>query len=178
MLLNKIPVLDKGYVALIDSSNTTKKLRDVGAEFYKDGQYPISLQKMGTLTLVLKCPLFIQLSLSKYNIMMVSADLTKEIEAYVPAAHEIGAKSRELSEIIADDISRTTAALLINPRAYMADGADRFISQAITPINVYTTIIAHGTYNDWCEYAYSDKLPSIILSYAKAIGQIIESEWK
>jgi hypothetical protein len=178
MLLNKIPVLDKGFVALIDSSNTTKKLREIGKEFFNDATYPAALEKFGTLTLVIKCPLFVQLSLSKYSLSLISADQSRNIEAYKPAPHEILSKSREINEAISDDISRTTEALLINPKAYMADGADKFVSQIITPISAYTTVIAHGAYKDWCEYAYNSKLPSIISVYADAVKQIIESEWK
>lgn len=177
MLLNKIPVLDKGFVALIDSCNTTKKLREVGVEFFKNGDYPLALENMGTLTLAIKCPLFVQLSLSKHNLTIVSSNIEKELDAYVPKSHEISSSDRLLNDSIADSISKTTEALIINSKAYAADGADKFISQILMPINVYTTIIVHGSYTEWCNYAYKDKTPSIINAYSSAIGQIIEAEW-
>lgn len=176
MLLNKIPVLDTGYVALIDSSNNTKKLRAIGEEFF-GGEYPIAVEKLGTLTLVLKCPIFIQLALSKYNLTIINASTSNEVEAYKPLSTEIGCNDRQLAIDIADDISRTTDALLINPRAYAADGANKFISQIITPISVYTTIIVHGSYNEWCSFAYSNSVHPIS-QYCNAIKQIIEAEWK
>lgn len=176
MLINKLPVLDKGYVGLIDSSNTTKKLRDIGAEFF-GGEYPTSLEDMGTLTLVLKCPIFIQLSLSKYKLDIISTKSPGDIEAYIPQPHELGCSDRQVAIAIADDIERTTAALTINPKAYQADGADKFISQIITPINIYTTIIVHGSYNEWCKFAYA-KTSNLIEAYSKAVQHIIEAEWK
>jgi hypothetical protein len=176
VLLSKIPVLDKGYVALLESSNTTNKLREIGSEFF-GGEYPPSLEDMGTLTLALKCPIFIQLALSKHQMMIVSTK-SEEAEAYVPKPHEIGAKSTEAAAAVAEDIERTTAALLMNPKAYQVDGADKFMSQLITPISVYTTIIVHGTYKQWCGFAYGKKYPVSIEVYAAAVRQVIEAEWK
>lgn len=178
MLLNKIPVLDSGYVALIESHLTTSKLRQIGEEFY-GGEYPTSLEELGTMTVVMKCPLFVQLYLSKFNLKVIDANaLARSTEAYRPNAGEIGAKERLDSEAIADDISRTTDALLINPKSYQADGCDRFLSQVTTPINVYTSIIVQGSYGEWTRLAYQSKLPGPVEAFCIAIQQIITVEWK
>lgn len=179
MLLNKLPVLDKGYVALVDSCNTTQKLRDLGQEFYS-GEYPVELEEIGYLTLVVKCPLFFQLYLSKFDLKIIDAnDRSKALEAYIPNPSEVACPNRLDSEAISDDIERTTAALLINPKAYQADGADRFVSQVITPLNVYTTLIVSGTYNEWCKLLRTPKhSPKPILEYISIIEQIITAEWK
>lgn len=178
MLLSKIPVLDKGYVALLDSCNTTKKLREIGQEFY-GGEYPTAIEELGNLTLALKCPLFVQLTLSKYSFKVIDANnpTTTTIEAYIPSAAAIQASDVGTSQDISDDILRTTEALSINPRAYQADGCDRFVSQVLTPINVYTSLIVQGSYSEWCKFAYQDRLPEPIRQYAAAVRQIIESEW-
>jgi len=177
MLLNKIPTLDKGYVALLDSSMTTSVMRDVGAEFY-GGEYPTSLEELGTMTVVMKCPLFIQLALSKFNLRILDANGTGPLEAYTPDVGAIGAPDRLDAQAIADDIARTTDALLINPRAYQADGADRFVSQVMSPISTYTTIIVSGSYGEWCKFSYQEKLPGAIAAYGRSLQQIIEAEWK
>jgi hypothetical protein len=177
MLLNKIPVLDKGYVALIDSCNTTSKLREIGAEFY-GGEYPTSLESLGSMTVAIKCPLFVQLALSKFSLRIIDANSGSLIESYEPNAGEIRASDVTVSEAIADDISRTTAALLINPKAYQSDGCDPFISQVVTPINVYSTLIVSGEYSEFCKFAYQERFPGPIKAYATALAQIIEAEWK
>lgn len=181
MLLNKIPVLDKGYVALISSCNTTQTLRDIGAEFY-GGEYPVELESIGYMTLAIRCPLFFQIYLSRFELSIIDANnhkATRTHEAYLPNSGEVGAPDRQDSEAIADDISRTTHALLINPLAYQADGADRFISQVITPINVYTTLIVSGTYDKWTKLLSRNKnIPNPILEYINAIEQVITAEWK
>lgn len=177
MLLNKIPVLDKGYVALIDSCNTTAKLREIGTEFF-GGEYPTSLEELGSLTIAIKCPLFVQLAISKFNLQVIDANSSPGLDAYIPNPGEVGAPERLDNEAIADDISRTTDALIINSRAYQADGCDRFVSQLTTPINVYTTLIVSGSYSEWCKLANQTKLPGPIEAYANSISQIIEVEWK
>lgn len=177
MLLNQIPVLDKGYVALIDSCNTTSKLRDIGTEFF-GGEYPVSLEELGSMTVAIKCPLFFQLYLSKFNLKVINVPSNSSTECYIPNAGEIGSPERSTNEAIADDIARTTDALLINPKAYEADGADRFISQLITPLNVYTSLIVQGTYKEWCSIAFQDKAPAPIKAYMIVLQQIIEVEWK
>jgi hypothetical protein len=177
MLLSKIPVLDKGFVALIDSCNTTAKLREMGQEFF-GGEYPTSLEELGSMTVAMKCPLFVQLSLSKFNLRVINANNSEYIDSYVPDPTEIKANDRLTSEAISDDILRTTDALLINPKAYQADGCDRYISQIVTPINVYTTLIVHGSYSEWCKYAYQERFPGPIKAYTIALQQIIDAEWK
>ena len=177
MLLNKIPTLDKGYVALLDSSMTTSKLREIGTDIY-GGEYPVVLEELGHMTLLIKCPLFVQLALSKFNLRIIDANSSRALEAYIPNPGEVGAPERLDAEAIADDISRTTDALLINPKAYQADGCDRFMSQLTTPINIYTTIIVSGSYSEWCKLAFAEKLPGPIKAYTTAIEQIITAEWK
>lgn len=177
MLLNKIPVLDKGFVALIDSCNTTSKLREMGTEFF-GGEYPTTLEDLGSMTVAIKCPLFFQLFLSKFQLKVINANISTSTEAYTPNATEIGAATATDSAAISDDIARTTDALLINPKAYQADGCDRFVSQIITPLNVYTTLIVQGSYKEWCSIAFTEKAPAPIKAYMTAIQQIIEAEWK
>lgn len=176
MLLNKIPVLDKGFVALISSSNTTQTLRDLGYSIF-NGEYPPVLEELGTMTLLLKCPLFFQLYLSKFNMKVIDAN-SGTLEAYTPDPGHIGAKERLDNEAIAGDISRTTNALLINPTAYQADGCDRFMSQLTTPISVYTSLIVQSSYSEWRKLAYAANLPRPVEAFCIAIAQIIEAEWK
>jgi hypothetical protein len=175
MLLSKIPVLDKGFVALIDSCNNSEKLRALNQEFFGG---KASLEELGSMTVVIKCPLFVQLTLSKFNFKVINATVNSEPESYLPNAGEIGSRDRSTNEVISDDIARTTAALLINPKSYQADGCDRFLSQVITPINIYTTLIVSGQYDEWNKYISQKNTPGPIKSYIEAMRQILEVEWK
>ncbi len=172
VLLNKIPVLDKGYVALIDSMNGTHHFQHLRDEF----RIPIDkLEKMATASLVIRCPVWFQLRLSLSSLTIVGAP-NKPLEAFLPNAGEIGTEDRATNEAISDDIARTTAALLVNPKAYRADGADSFISQVMTPMNVYTTLLVSGTLAEWRELI-GHAGPAPMEAYLLAIRQIINVEW-
>ncbi len=176
MLLNKLPCLDKGYVAYLDSSGDSSKLKDVALEFFKktDGTF---LSSISSLTLVIKCPLFVQLNLGHYNLKVISAPCS-EVEAYVPNIGEVGCSDLSAAKVIAEDMERTTAALLLNPKAYQADGCDRFASQILTPISVYTTLIVHGPHSEWTKFVAQNKAPKGIAPYVNAVQQIMQMEWK
>lgn|GEM_PF-3986920 len=176
MLLNKIPCLDKGYVALISSACNGVRLNEVRDEYFGAHDTP-ALKKFGYMTVAFKCPLFVQTNLSQFNLAILPGRAV-ELEAYVPNAGEIGSRDRQLNEEIADDISRTTDALLINPRAYIADGADRFVAQILTPVSCYTTLIVGGTYNEWLQYIQQRSVPAPLISYINGIKQIMDAEWK
>ena len=176
MLLNKIPCLDKGYVALISSSCTSDRLAEVVREFFKKDDQ-LFLREMSTLTLIIKCPLFVQLNLSTHDLKIISIPPT-EIDAYIPNVGEIGSPDLETSRNISANIKMTTDALLINPKAYQDDGCDRFMSQVITPINTYTTILVHGSYNEWKKFCNKKGIPEPVKAYIKAVTQIMNVEWR
>ena len=176
MLLNKIPCLDKGYVALISCSNNFDKLNEVAIEFFKKDNSQF-LREISSLTLVIKCPLFIQLNLSTYNFNIISTPVT-DVEAYLPNVGEIGAPELETSRTISANMKMTTEALLINPKAYQEDGCDRFMSQVMTPINTYTTLIVNGSYNEWRRFCNQQKVPAPTKDYIKAITQIMNAEFR
>lgn len=177
MLLNKYPVLDKGFVARIDSSGGSTKLNEIAIEYYKviDGKF---LTDLSSLTLLIKCPLFVQLNLSLFGFKIVTIPSQDELMAYEPNVSEVGAKSLELSKAISADMKQTSDALLINPKAYQSDGCDRFISQILTPINTYTSVIVYGMYNDWCRYIRQKGVPYSMASYINAVDQLMKAEWR
>jgi len=177
MLLNKIPCLDKGYVAYVNSANNSKQLVEMALEFFRSTD-TTPLRHMANLTLVIKCPLFVQLNLAKFDLRVVMTPLFTEPEAYVPNAGEIGGQDRQTNELIADDIGRTSEALLINPKAYQADGCDRFVSQILSPISTYTTLIVHGTHAEWQKFCVQNNSPAPLDSYKAAVKQILDMEWR
>jgi hypothetical protein len=176
MLLNKLPCLDNGYVALIDSNCPSDKLNEISREFFKrdDSRF---LREISTLTLVIKCPLFVQLHLSTYALKIISVPST-EAEAYYPNLTEVAAPDIQTGKTIADNIKQTTDALLINPKAYQADGCDQFISQVLTPVSTYTTLIVHGSYNEWRRFCEQQRVPPAIKSYIRVVTQIANAEWR
>jgi len=178
MLLNEFKVLDKGSVALLSSSNGGAKLKELSDTLF--GALPHDgFGDIATATLIIKCPLFLQLKLSQYNFKIIQAPQKGNVEAFIPDLTNVNAADPQDAAVIADDLKRTTEALLINPKAYQADGCDEFVSQTITPISVYTTLVIHGTLNQWIHYLASDaRAPNIVKQYNTAIQNILSAEWK
>ena len=178
MLLNKLNVLDKGYIALVSSSNDGLRCREIVEEFFA-AQFHSALVNIATATIYFKCPLFVQLNLSKFNFTIIGIPPKEDKqEAYVPDETDVRTSDREINTTIADDIYRTTEALLINPLAYQKDGCDRFTSQVLTPISLYTEILVHGSLEQWIKYISQESLPAQIVAYQVVIENIIRAEWK
>lgn len=175
-LLNKIPVLDKGYASLVGSTLSTKEARLVCDELYK-GQTPSHMNDMCHAVFALKMPLFVQLNLAKFNIKLHDT-IVEEVDAFCPNEGEIASGDLETSRLISDDIKRTTDALLINPHAYIADGCDRFMAQVIMPISIYNTVIATGSLSEWYKFCHQRNAPSSVQSYMDTVWDLIKAEWE
>jgi hypothetical protein len=176
MLLNRIPCLDKGYVAQLDSTCKSEKLNDISRELFQKDDSKF-LRELSSLTVVVKCPLFVQLNLSTFNFKIINVPVT-EVEAYVPNVGEIGGPDLHANTEIAKLIAHNTAALMINPKAFESDGCDRFVSQMLMPISTYTTVIVQGSYNEWRRFCEQPRLPVAIKAYVRGITQIMNAEWK
>ena len=181
MLLNKIPVLDKGYVALVTSCVSSEMMVDIKDEFFKVSQLGAEetnmLGQMASMTLAIKCPLFVQLNLYKFGFRILTTKMDS-VEAYVPNETEVKSSDLQVNRDISKTIYRTTEALLINPLAMQKDGCNKFISQVTTPISVYNTLIVHGTLNQWTVFGKQKGLPGPMEAYRDVISDILVATWK
>ena len=180
MLLSKIPVLDKGYVALISSCNANEALTNIKDEFFGGELLNKAdteiITSMANMTLAIKCPLFVQLNLAKFGLTILTAK-QEAVEAYVPNETEIKGKDLQTNRVIAENMRRTTEALLINPLAYQKDGCDKFVSQIMSPVSVYNTLIVHGTLKQWMSFCEQEKLPNPIEAYRSTVTDMVTAVW-
>ncbi len=101
-LLNKIHVLDKGYVSLVGSTLPTQDARDLCDALFK-GQTPTYMSDMCHAAFVIKLPLFVQLNLSKFNLKLHDT-VVEDVEAFCPNEGEVKASDLETRRLISDDI--------------------------------------------------------------------------
>jgi len=174
-MLNKIPVLDKGYVAQISCSLPREEFKNIQTRFFR-GVLDDRLLQMPQLHIEIKCPLFVQLSFTETHLTALPLKGQKP-EVYVPKVNEINARDLETSEMIQADIERTADALLMNPKSYQMDGCDIFMSQTMAPIAIYNTLIVSGNLSQWISYVKRTDLPSPIEAYRQALTDIILAEW-
>ena len=176
MLLNKLNVSEKGFVALLETTGNGRMLQDIQDEYFKT-KYSLRLLELSTATLVLKCPLFVQLNLSQCGLLVISTP-AKEVEAYIPDLSEITGNTLEDREDMADYIKVTTEALLLNQRGLPMDGADNFTAQLLTPISVYSELIVKGSLRQWIQFLSQKNLPQQVEVYRLQVEYILISQWK
>jgi len=175
-MLNEIPVLDKGYVALHSCAPNGKDLLALSKDFFRSNP-DNKLFDITYINLQIKCPLFVQMTFPEHGLKYVVQRSSTKPEAFVPTIAEVNAMTLEASEAIQADIAQTTAALLLNPKAYQMEHCDTFISQVISPISVYNTLVVSGTLSQWLGYVDQKGLPSSIEQYRKAIKDAVTAEY-
>lgn len=176
MLLNKLNIGDKGFVALLEVSGNGRMLQDLQSEYFKT-KYSLRLLELSTATLVVKCPLFVQLNLSQSGLNIISTP-TQEVEAYIPDLSEIAGNSIEDRQEMENYIKITTEALLLNQKGLPMDGADTFTAQLLTPISVYSEIIVTGNIRQWIQLLNQKNLPLQVERYRLMVESILLNEWK
>ena len=176
MLLNKSNVLDKGFVAPLCFNGGGRLLQDLQDHYFRTN-INIKLLNISTATLVIKCPLFVQLNLSQYGFDIIPTP-SDNIEAYTPDLSMIDGESLEDREKIVEYIGKTTEALLLSKEGMLLDGVDKFTSQLLMPITVYNELIVHGSLADWLVYLKQNKLPKELEAYRCQIKEVLKTEWK
>lgn len=175
MLLNKLPVLDKGFVALYTCSNNGKQLQALQDEYFKANINP-RLLNIATATLIIRAPLFFRLLLSQTDLCIVSS-VSDTLEAYIPNESDISAGTVEDSKNIKEYIQQTTDALLLNTKGLPKDGCDHFVAQVLTPISTYNEMIVHGSLHNWIKFLSIPKLPKLLKIYQQKIDDVLRTEW-
>jgi hypothetical protein len=175
-MLNKTPVLDKGWVALLSGSPMREGFKQISKTHFR-GTIDNRITDMTHVMLSIRCPLFVQLTFSEFGLRCSSEKNNGKLEAYIPDIGAVGAQDLETGKTIQADIEMTTEALLINPQAYQSDHCDRFISQVISPISIYNTLVVYGSLTSWMRYIEQVGLPKPIECYRKAIEDAIHGEW-
>lgn len=147
--------------------------------FYKEfGRKPtISLSQHVYLTLAIKCPLFVQLFLAEQNFKITAKRPPDELEAYLPTEVEIGSPDLTTNKDVSAYFEQTTEALLLNQKAFKMDQCDSFVTQILTPISSYNTLIVSGSLNEWIKLVGMTSLPAPIEAYRSAIHSLMSGEW-
>ena len=175
MLLNKVNVLDKGFVAPLSFSGGGRTLQELQNHYFKT-EANFKLLELSSACLVVKCPLFVQLNLSQYSLNIITTP-SDNVEAYVPDLSMIEGESLEDRQELARYIELTTEALLLNHKGMTMDGSSRFTAQLLTPITVYNELIVNGKLVNWIQFIKQKQLPKELELYRKSVEDILLVEW-
>lgn len=175
ILLNKIPVLDKGYVALRGCSLNGEEMRAIEKDHYK-GKINRQLWDVATLTLEIRCPLFVQLFFQQFNLQVINT-VEKDVEYYSPDVSEMNTGDHSVDLEVSSYIKQTSESLTITSKAMEQDGVDRFMANIVMPISVYNTVLVSGSLNQWIQLM-KKKTPAPISAYRDAIYTVAGVEWE
>lgn len=176
-LLNQMPVLDDGSVAIYNASLSQNDILDLRRDMMR-GYSNDHILRFCSIMMLIRCPLFVQLYISTnlLNHTMISKK-NAALTAWKPDVSYIKAPSLEMSQEIASDIENTINALLMNPTAYNMDGCDNFVSQVTTPISVYNDLMVQASLLDWIRFCDKSGLPSPIEQYRTTIVAFLKAEY-
>jgi hypothetical protein len=176
--LNKISVLDKGFVSLICSANPDKTLQPLQKEYFND-KINKAFLNIASATLHIKCPLFMQLQLSQYDLdLMQLPTKNTKLDFYIPDVSEINTGDLEVDMEISEYVDVTSEALEMTSKGFAKDGCDKHMAQILIPVNTYTELIVHGSLKSWIEFVKRTNAKHAVESYRKTIDDILKAEWK
>ena len=176
MILAEQPVLDKGWIALTAHSNEGKELQDLQHTYFKTEIQPTFLE-IANATFIFKCPLFVQLNLSKFYFKLINIP-SEEIESYIPSLSDIGTGSNDDDMFMMNYLRQTTDSLVMNSKALPFDKCDPFIAQTLMPVSVYNKVVVHGTLLQWLKFLKQKNLPKPIESYRSQVQEALKAQWK
>lgn len=180
MVFNKLPVLDKGFVAFVASGMDDKTLAKL-FQHYNKGNINPEFIRMATVTLVFKCPLFVNMFLYRFGLNIVGvepADSNKEIEFFTPDEGQIRTTEGMDATEIRKHMEYMTGVLKVTQAGYVKDGCDHFVSQVNLPISVYNEVVVSGTLDQWIRFFRSKNLPSPIESYRQTSYNIVKADFR
>ena len=175
--LNRIPVLDHGYVRLVSASPTEKVLDTIKRRAYRGATTPAMIA-MPSVTLEIRLPYAVLISLTSQAIRFtpyLDMDVNLVLE---PNEADIGSPSLEVSREIAASMKSTVNALVTNQHSYVADGCDRSIATITTPIAAYWEGVATAQLDTWIQVINTKGSPRLVQAYQIAIANAISTEFK
>lgn len=174
--LNKIPVLDKGYVQLTSFAPSFLEVEKMRSEFFRGVLAPQLVETIQVF-LRMKCPYFILVPLLTSGMRAISVPGLAS-DAFVPQVDDIMSSSLANSQEIRESMSLTIDSLMLNQKAYIKDGCNAFVASLTTPVSAYWEGVIFGQLKDWLRFGNAPGLHPFIKEYQKSVIDCISVEYK
>lgn len=174
--LNRIPVLDHGYVRPVGFCPSSSDLDKLRSSHFRN-TYPASILDMTSVVLEIRCPYFILIPLVSAGVRASSSMSSAEI-AYSPTVDRINSGKLESDREISESMKMTIESLMINQKAYVHDGCNHFVAALTTPVAAYWEGVLQGSLPTWIRFYGAKGLHPLVGEYQRTISQIISSEYK
>lgn len=174
--LNRLPVLDHGYVSLISCSPTYSEHKSIMSSLFRNR---LSMQSvdMVYVHLHIKCPYFILIPMVSSGIRCVSS-ANQAGDAFCPTIEYVSSGSSSNDRDISESMKMTIESLMINQKAYIHDGCNAFIASVTTPVAAYWEGVMYASLTEWCRFILAKDLHSVVKQYQKTIHDSISTEYK
>jgi len=173
--IGKIPTLDKGFVQLRCCAPNARDLDIMKSELYRGTLSP-QLLEIVNVFLNIKCPYFLLIPLVSSGIRAISRP-GHTSDAYVPQVDVIKSGNNALDLEIADSMSATIEALMLNQMSYTKDGCNSFVATITTPVAAYWEGMMFGLLKDWIRFANAPGLHPLVKEYQKSVISALSVEY-
>ena len=174
--LNKLPVLDKGYVAMISCSPSYQDHLCMMSSFFRN-RLTHNLIDVTFVHLEVKCPYFILIPMISSGIKVVSS-VNQITDAFCPTIEHISSGSHANDKDISESMRFTIESLMINQKAYVHDGCNSLVASVTTPVAAYWEGVMYASMTEWAKFIFAKGLHPIVKQYQSAISDMISTEYK
>ncbi len=175
--MNKIPILDHGYIEVISYHNDNASLASINSDPHFVGISREDMPRIGSLTLKVRLPFFMKSYLCRS--VSNTIDVPDRIEFYVPSIDQLVVGSvqerADKIEIIKGNIRELTQTF----KDILPHNHEPLLAACLLPSNVYATVIANGSVPEWLNFCNTANTISYLpySAYSTKIKELIDSMW-
>ena len=173
--INAISLYDHGFISVLYSSFSAKKAEELELFYLPKINHGRLSSEFSRISFLMRVPMFILTQMVNYDIKIMYAKSDEE-QYFLPTEADIVGCDLETALQMKAVIEETTAALQINPSALVADGCNPEVSQILTPVSRYVTIITEAKKSEWLRLCGSIHEKKLSNQFAKVLQGIISSE--
>ena len=169
--LNKLPVLDHGYVSLISCSPSYSDHTDIRSSLFRNRLTAQSID-MVYVHLEVKCPYFILIPMVSSGIRCASS-VSQASDAFCPTLDMVASGSTANDRDISESMKMTVESLMLNQKSYVHDGCNAFVASITTPVAAYWEGVMYASMTEWSRFMFAKDLHPIVKQYQKTIYETV-----
>ncbi len=176
-MVYETPVLDRGFVRLLESRFNFKHLQELkeqhGITFNRTS---LNLSGACGMTLAIKAPFFISSTLAKFGLVNVGTIVDTKLEFMKIQFEDLVDTPLVSRQSIIDEMSANSLVMIKTPEKFQSGGCDNKTSQIGLPISTYVTVVTTGSFREWIGFVESDTDSVFLKRYQNAVKDILRSE--
>jgi hypothetical protein len=174
--LNRLPVLDHGYVSLMSCSPSYSDHLEIRSSMFRNRLTSQAID-MIYVHLQVKCPYFILIPMVSSGIRCTSS-VSQASDAFCPTVDMIASGSTANDRDISESMKMTVESLMLNQKSYVHDGCNAFVASVTTPVSAYWEGVMYASMGEWSRFMFAKDLHPIVKQYQRAVHDAVSIEYK